>query len=75
MPRKKYTFIEGRESNDVNCFAFRRTEGGKPECVALSDVFCLKQREPCPFRATPEQARKAREKAAVRLASRKPSKP
>lgn len=66
MPRKKLTVLPGSKTPD--CFAYYTDKGGTPRCRALSDVFCLKERVPCPFKATPEQAAAARKKAVRRLA-------
>ena len=51
MPRKKLTILPGREVMRPNCFAFYIDKDGNPACHALSDVYCLKERLPCPFRA------------------------
>ncbi|MDR0838840.1 MAG: hypothetical protein LBN99_04270 [Oscillospiraceae bacterium] len=58
MPRRKYKFLPGLENAEVNCFAYYRTKSGKPACRALSDIYCLKERTPCAFRAPPSAAKK-----------------
>ncbi len=70
MPRRKLTILPGRESMRPNCFAFYIDKSGKPACRALSDVYCLKERLPCPFQATPAAAARARKRASHRLAAR-----
>jgi|GEM_PF-774325 len=67
MPRRVYKFLSGREKMEVDCFAYYRNKAGRPCCHALTDIYCLKDYAPCAFRATPYQARIAREKAAARL--------
>ncbi len=67
MPRRKPTILPGRENVRVNCFAFYIDKSGKPACRALTDVYCLKERTPCPFFATPARAATARKKAWRRL--------
>ncbi|MDR0916623.1 MAG: hypothetical protein LBN02_05480 [Oscillospiraceae bacterium] len=59
MPRHKYTFIEGRENNTVNCFAYYRDKRGVPSCHALNEIYCLKDRTPCAFYCPPHNARTA----------------
>lgn len=63
MPRRKYNFLPGREDAEVNCFAYYRKGDGTPACRALADIYCLKERAPCTFFATPRHARLARERA------------
>ena len=67
MPRRKLYFMPGRENEIVDCFAFRLTKGGRPECTALTDIYCLKSPDPCPFRVNPAEAEAARKKARGRL--------
>ncbi|MDR3278835.1 MAG: hypothetical protein LBT12_08675 [Oscillospiraceae bacterium] len=70
MPRKKYSFLPGREDANVNCFAYGRTKSGEPACSALTDIFCLKEYAPCAFFATPAQASAARRRSAFYRAKR-----
>lgn len=67
MPRKKLTILPDRKNAHVDCFAFYLDTAGAPACRALADVYCLKQRAPCPFCATPAEAAAARKKAKRRL--------
>ncbi len=67
MPKKKLTILPGRENSRVNCFAFYINKAGNPACHALSDIYCLKERLPCPFCATPDAASAARMRAMRRL--------
>jgi hypothetical protein len=70
MPRKKLTIPQVKAANQPNCVAFYTSNSGKPSCRALNDVYCLKDKSrPCPFRATPAAAARARQKAARRLAN------
>ncbi|MCL2409714.1 MAG: hypothetical protein FWC96_08930 [Oscillospiraceae bacterium] len=67
MPRKKLSVIPGMEDMVVDCFAFSMTRSGKPDCMALQDIYCLKEDKPCPFRKSPAEAATARERAYRRL--------
>ncbi|MEL4106332.1 hypothetical protein AAFA46_05750 [Oscillospiraceae bacterium WX1] len=67
MPRKKMPYLPGRETARPNCFAFYVDRGGRPACRALRDVYCLKEKRSCTFRATPESAAEARKRAWRRL--------
>ncbi len=70
MARKKLTIRPGSEFRRTNCFAFYIDKSGNPDCHALRDVYCLKEKTPCKFRATPESAAAARKKALQRLAAK-----
>lgn len=67
MPRKKLALLPGCENGNVNCFAFYTDKSGTPKCRALTDVYCMKEKAPCTFQATPEDAFAAKRKAHQRL--------
>jgi hypothetical protein len=49
----------------INCFAYY-ISNGEPECRALNEMPCLEGKR-CAFKATPEEAKKSRQKAMDRL--------
>ena len=55
MPRKKLVLMPGWDA--VDCFAFSVTKSGKPECTALTDIYCLKEDKPCAFKSPPVEIR------------------
>ena len=45
--------------HEIDCFAFRRDDDGKPYCDCLLDLYCMLKGE-CSFQATPEEAESAK---------------
>ena len=56
MPRKPKGVLPGLSMSGSECFAYSEDIFGNPHCRALTDIYCLKELRPCPFRATPEDA-------------------